>query len=218
MSVWKRHVRGAVLMGALCASVGCRSLRDRTKRDAGSDASSGLASASPHVEDAAVGAEAGVDAGVNGALYTSVAGRFRVRFPDGKAPEVENVVVRGHEDVHVFSVRYGTSGYLVVYDDRARAGRSAEQVLDAARDGVLETTGGDLESARELSQDRDRVAGREIAVSLTTSGIQMRQRVRLFVADGRLYQVIVLSPFWSGATDVEQAFLDSFVITSEGAK
>lgn len=157
----------------------------------------------------------GGDAG-SGALYRTPSGGFQVRFPDGKAPEVEDkTITGGGSAVRLFKVQYGTSGYIVTYDDFAKtAGRTPQQILDGAREGVVETTGGTIDSERPLTLDGH--PGLDLAVTATTSGITMRQRVRVFLVGGRLYQLIVVAPTWSGATVVEQEFFDSFKLVNDG--
>ena len=44
----------------------------------------------------------------------------------------------------------------------------------------------------------------------------MRQRVRVYLVDGRVYQLIVVAPTWSGASASEQEFFDSFKLSRDG--
>ncbi|MCL2778301.1 MAG: hypothetical protein FWD73_09880 [Polyangiaceae bacterium] len=144
------------------------------------------------------------------AIYKSVAGGFQVSFPEGKAPEVEHKAVGGKKDfVHLFKVQYGSSAYVVTYDDLCKGrSRTAAQILEGARHGVLESTAGTIDKEESLVLMGN--PGLSLEVSATTSGIRMRQRIHLYVVNGCLYQVIVIAPSWSGAADAEQDFLDSF--------
>lgn len=191
---------------AVLALPACKRLfhrQDAGTGDAQSDAQSAV-DASTDASDAAS------DAALSrGPAYRSVTGGFQIRFPDGKAPEVEAKSIGGKSPaIYLFKVQYGTSGYVVTYDDLPRGTRTPEQVLDGARDGVLESTGGNVETDTPLAIGPH--PGRNLTVSATTSGIKMRQRVRLYLVGTRLYQILVVSPFWSAATAIEQDFLDSF--------
>lgn len=168
--------------------------------------------------DAGVAADAGaVDAGSDAAaptgLYTSKPGGFRVRFPDGKSPDVEEKPIGGTGGAtHLFKVQYGSGAYLVSYDDfskEAREPRTASDILDGAKNGIVEGTGGTIESERPITLG-GKHPGIELTLSATTSGIKMRQRLRAYAVDGRLYQTLVVTPDWTTATAVETEFLDSF--------
>jgi hypothetical protein len=146
--------------------------------------------------------------------YQTATGRFQVRFPEGKAPEVEEKAISGGiGTVHIYRVQFGTSGYIVSYDDLARGSRTTEQILVGARDGVLEATGGTIDSERPLTLEG--YPGVALDLSATTSGIKMRQKVRVYLVDGRLYQLIVAAPVWSGATAIEDEFFDSFNLLTD---
>jgi len=200
---------GLVLLAA------CKRRPRPARPDASVDASVAAGDAGDASAASPEGGAAGVEAGA-GALYRTATGGFQVRFPDGKAPEVEEkTITGGGSAVHLFKVQYGTSGYIVTYDDLGKSGsRTAQQILDGAREGVLETTGGTVEREGPFSVNGH--PGLELAVTATTSGITMRQRVRVLLVSGRLYQLIVVAPSWSGATVMEQEFFDSFTLLSDG--
>ena len=144
-----------------------------------------------------------------GSTYRSAVGGFQVRFPDGKTPDVETAAVFGGLSVRLFKVQYGTSGYLVAYDELSKGEvRTAQQALDAAREGILETTGGTLDSEVPISLEGH--SGRDIVVSATTSGIKMRQHLRAYFVGSRLYTLLVIAPPWSTANEIESQFFDSF--------
>ena len=198
---------------ALAAVFSLAACRRRPKPGSAEGAAKGDAGiADGSVGDAARDAEAAFD---GGALYRATTGSFQVRFPEGKAPEVEHKPITGGLSVSMFKVQYGTSGYIVTFDDFNRtSGRSAEQILDGAKEGVLETTGGTLDKEDPLTLEGH--PGIELSVSATTSGIAMRQRVRVYLVDGRVYQLIVVAPTWSGASASEQEFFDSFKLLRDG--
>lgn len=195
-----RLALGAVLVAAL--------LDCKTWRKSHGDAGAPVRDAA--VADAAIDA---TDASGAGPSYASPTGGFRVRFPDNKSPEVEEkTIASGGSAIHLFKVQYGSGAYIVTYDDFAKeAGRSASDVLDGAKNGILESTGGTLESEAPLTL-AGRHPGIDLTLSATTSGIKMRQRLRAWFVDGRHYQALVVTPDWSGATAIEQDFLDSFAL------
>lgn len=156
--------------------------------------------------------DAGSDAAAPLGVYTSRPGGFRVRFPDGKSPDVEEKVIGGAGGAtHLFKVQYGSGAYLVSYDDfskDAKEPRTAAEILDGAKNGIVEGTGGTIESERPITLGKH--PGIDLTLSATTSGIKMRQRLRAYAVDGRLYQTLVVTPDWTTATAVETEFLDSF--------
>src|SRR5262249_29247970 len=128
-----------------------------------------------------------VDSGAPVRLYRSDAMRFQVRFPDGKAPEVEEKVLgSGVVTAHLFKVQFGTSAYVVSVDELSpkAAVRTPEQLLEGAREGLLQSTGGSIDSEKPITVDGN--PGIELAISATTSGIKMRQRARTYIAEGRV--------------------------------
>ena len=148
--------------------------------------------------------------------YISPSGRFRARFPDGKSPDVETITIPGGLTMRLYKVQYGTGGYIVAHDDSAKtSGRSPKQVLDSARESVLETTGGTLDEEKPI--ELEGFPGRDLVVTATTSGIKMRQRLRVVLVLGRLYQVILVTPSWAGSNQTEQAFFDSFCLTPDAS-
>jgi len=215
----ERRLFQVVLAGFLiggqggCPKGGCNKIWERKHVDAGTITDAGALSDASAAKDDASSSAVPEDASARPAPYKSAPGGFQIRFPEGKAPEVEHKTIAG-KTVSLFKVQYGTSGYIVSYDDLSKGGsRTAEQILDGARSGVLESTAGIIDSESPL--DLNGNPGLALNVSATTSGILMRQRIHLYVVDGRLYQIIVVMPSWSGATAVEQDFLDSFALVGD---
>ena len=197
--------RRSALAGLLIASA-CRKRPKPVPVDAG-DAGTDAGS----ITDAGTDAEAAVDAGP---LYRTTSGGFEVRFPDGKPPEVEDKPVTGGLTVRLFKVQFGTSGYIVTFDDFNRTStRTPQVILDGVKEGVLETTAGTVDHEEPLLLEGH--PGLDLTISATTSGIAMRQRVHAYVVDGRLYQLIVVAPTWSGANSREQDFFDSFRLLAD---
>jgi hypothetical protein len=195
-----RHTGAALLALGVYAS--CNRFRHDTA-DAGADAA---------IADAAVVVEAAPAA----LEYRSEASGFRIEFPEGKAPEVEDKALpKGAASVRLFKVQYGSSAFLVVAEEIAEsAGRTPDQLLQGAREGLLESTGATADHETAVTSGAYR--GFEMVLAATTSGIKMRQRVRVLVAGRRLYQLLVVAPEWSGSTPLEQRFFDSFRLAEDG--
>lgn len=189
-------------MVALGFHVSCNLSRHATP-DAGVDAG---------IPDAAVV----VDAAATPLEYWSDASGFRIEFPEGKAPEIEDKALpKGAASVRLFKVQYGSSAFLVVAEEIAEsANRTPDQLLQGAREGILESTGATADLETAVSQGA--YLGFEMVLTATTSGIKMRQRVRVLVAGRRLYQILVVAPEWSGSTPIERRFFDSFRLAEDG--
>ena len=209
----RRDALVALMLLAAFAGTACKRRTRPGSVDGGAAATDGGVPGDGRRGNADGGDAGNADAG---SFYRTPSGGFQVRFPEGKAPEVEEkTITGGGAAVHLFKVQYGTSGYIVTYDDFAKgSARTPQLILDGAREGVVETTGGTIDSERPVTINGH--PGLDLAVTATTSGITMRQRVRVFLVDGRLYQLIVVAPSWSGATVVEQEFFDSFRLLGDG--
>lgn len=141
--------------------------------------------------------------------YFSQVGGFGIRFPDGKPPEVESPSVTAGLTVRLYKVRFGSSAYIVAHHEMPKGSpKSLEDAVQATREGLLETTGGTVDAERPFELDGH--PGRELELSATTSGIKMRQHVRIVLVGSRLFQVLVVTPSWTGPSDQERAFFDSF--------
>ena len=150
------------------------------------------------------------DAAADASMYRAPTDGFEVEFPEGKAPEVEDKPLpKGVATARLFKVQYGSSAYLVVAEDvQTSANRTVDQLLQGAREGAVETTGSTIVSDTPLKVGAYR--GFELVLTATTSGLTMRQRVRVLASPSRLYQLLVVAPEWSGSTPLEQRFFDSF--------
>ncbi len=141
--------------------------------------------------------------------YFSQVGGFGIRFPDGKPPEVESSSVTTGLTVRLYKVRFGSSAYIVAHHEMPKGStKGLEDAVLATREGLLETTGGNVDAERPFEIDGH--PGRELELSATTSGIKMRQHVRIVLVGSRLFQVLVVTPSWTGPSDQERAFFDSF--------
>jgi hypothetical protein len=137
-------------------------------------------------------------------------GRFKVRFP-GKPEEKSLKAKTPLGELTVYTATYATPDggvYLVSHVDYPPpAGTAAEHatLLDGARDG-LKGKDGKLVSEGPVPHAPDRAAGREVVID--RGKVQLRYRI--FIRDGRLFQVgtVGTGGFVTGKAATE--FLDSF--------
>jgi hypothetical protein len=196
----------AILFGAIVGLLGCKKLfrKKYTPYDAGSFSSG-----------AAYGTGgAGIAADTTPA-FKSVSGGFAVRFPSNKQPDIEDKsIADGLSTLHFFKVQSGSSAYIVGYNDLpSLTGRTPKKVLDDARDGAIQSVGGTLDEESVLNLDGN--VGRELKISATKSGISLKQRLRMYLVNKRLYQAIVVVPSIGSASEAEQdAFFESFTLLS----
>lgn|GEM_PF-1899857 len=211
MRRWVAPAAVVVLGAHLVTLAGCKLLRRAPPAaDAGAPSPSDSPAPSLQPADAAPSGEPSEAAAPLPPYRSSKLG-FQVRFPDGKAPEVEEKVLGGGAvTAHLFKVQFGSSAYVVSVDvlSPRTQPRTADELLAAARDGLLESTGGTLESDKTVTLDES--PGIELTIAATTSGLKMRQRARIHVVGARVYQLLVVAPIWSGGARLEQEFLDSF--------
>ncbi len=150
------------------------------------------------------------------AAYRSTSGGFSIRFPGGRTPDLEDKPIAGGlVTLHFFKSQKGSSAYIVGYNELPKSGRTAKQVLDDARDGAIESIGATLEKEIPLTIDGN--PGREVVMTAEKSGINLRQRLRMYIVKSRLYQTIAVSPTFAPQPADEQDFLDSFTLLKSGA-
>lgn len=139
-------------------------------------------------------------------VFASKAGRFSVSLP-GVPIEVPQFV--GQLKV----VKYVAEGkneavYVISHTDYAEADVKADAVqkrLDQARDGAIVSVGGKLKTEKAVQLEG--FPGRDIAIEKAGAVIV---RMRIFVVDRRVYQVLALGPpAVLGSKEVAN-FLDSF--------
>jgi len=153
---------------------------------------------------AAAGAQpAGVDVSPTG-------GRFKVRFP-GKPEEKSQKAKTPLGELTVYTATFATADggvYLVSHVDypAAAAGPAEHDTLfNGARDG-LKGKDGKVVSDGPVPHAPDKAAGREVVIDKG----KVQLRYRMFIRDGRLFQVgaVGAGGFVTGKAATE--FLDSF--------
>jgi hypothetical protein len=144
--------------------------------------------------------------------YTSAEGRFRVLFPgtpkDAPDPDIP-------QEIKKVSLEERSGFYAVTYQDLAfppGKTRDPDEQLDAACDRAVENL-----KAKRVSQTAIRLAGKYPGRDLVAEwpGGNGLVHYRLYLVDGRLYQVIVNgSKWWAESADARR-FLDSFALTGD---
>jgi hypothetical protein len=147
--------------------------------------------------------------------YKTDEGNFSIMLPG--APKAQRVPIADPNDKDAKQVQYVYGGddgaYLVSYQDNPKLVEadegSAEEALKSAQDGLAKTFGKLLsEKAIKLA---DRYPGREIEFEVKgeKGGIY---RARLYLVDGRLYQVVVVGTKEFATSKSAAAMLDSFTL------
>jgi hypothetical protein len=199
-----------VLFGAIVGLLGCKKLfrKKYTPYDAGSYSSTYGTSTYGTSTAADIAADSTPP-------FKSVSGGFSVRFPSNRQPEIEDKSIAGGlSTLHFFKVQAGMSAYIIGYNDLpSLTGRTPKKVLDDARDGALASVGGTLDEENVLNLDGN--VGRELKISATKSGISLKQRLRMYLVNKRLYQAIVVVPSMASDSEAQQdAFFESFALLS----
>ncbi len=142
--------------------------------------------------------------------FTSKEGAFSVKFPCAPAEERQKVkTATGQLNVAVFLAEdKNDASYVVSFSDlpEAETKKGMEQKrLDFARDGAVTRARGKLRSEKAI--ELVGYPGRELVIE---SAAELVLRVRIFVVNRRLYQVMAVGP---GAVVLHRDgtfFLDSF--------
>ena len=146
----------------------------------------------------------------NWRTFESASGRYTVAFP--ATPVLKQGKLR-IEIGEVASTRY-TAGradatYDVTYNDYPKDGiarLSPEKLMDAARNGLVFQSKGELVSEAPFTQGK--LAGRELQIAGSDG---MLYQIRLFLVANRVYQLTVMARL--PARPEAQRFFDSFQLT-----
>jgi hypothetical protein len=144
--------------------------------------------------------------------FESSAGKFKAAFP--AAPTMKRGRLRT-EIGEIVSTRHSADSadatYDLTYNDYPRdaiARASAAKLVDAARDGLVYQSKGELVSEKPFTLGNR--AGREIEISGADG---MRYRIRLLLVENRLYQLTAMAK--PPARPEEQKFFSSFQLLRE---
>ena len=137
-------------------------------------------------------------------------GRFSVTVPRAliKTMQKEETQI-GEIDIHMFTTEYAGIEYGVGYNDYPPDLIGDPQLrLDGARDGILANVNGKLLSEQPISIDDH--PGRELTVEATENSRTIIAKVRIYLVENTLYQVLAVAPKdLSSSPDIAK-FMDSF--------
>jgi hypothetical protein len=144
--------------------------------------------------------------------YKSEDGNFSIELPG--VPEAQRVPINpdnenaGKQVQYVYGVENGA--YLVSYQDNPKLGEAEakvqEEALKTAQDSLGKTFG-KLLSEKPIKL-LDKYPGREFEYEIP--GQKGRYRSRMYLVDGRLYQVIVVGTEEFASSKTAEAFFNSF--------
>jgi len=143
----------------------------------------------------------------------SAEGRFSAKFPG--TPQQATKPMRtalGNLQPRLFLLEApGQPFYAVAYVDYPKdriAGKKPDELLDGARDSAVANIGGKLASEQKITLAG--FPGRELRVEKIRG--DMILVCRLYLADERLYQALVVMPRAKESPELVQPFLDGFVL------
>lgn len=101
----------------------------------------------------------------------------------------------------------GGRQYVIAVTDTALSGKTPAQILSEAPQATAQASGGTLSAPTDVSSGG--VAGREFVIKHPGAPVE---RDRVFVSNGKLYQLTTQSPHGEKDSEATQ-FLDSFHLT-----
>jgi hypothetical protein len=142
--------------------------------------------------------------------YRSKENHFRALFPG--EPKATTSKVKGVE-LKAFAVETDKNGYLVLVSDipgaKFESEKMVEDRLDTIRNHVVKEQEAKVEKETKITLGGT-LLGRDVLYTLKAGPVV---RVRYFVVNGRIYQVLAYGPKdWVAGADTEK-FLDSFMLT-----
>ena len=138
-------------------------------------------------------------------------GRFSILVPRTPRETTETVETEmGTHDEHTFTVIHGDIAYIVNYGDYPQSLRNVDSraMLDALRDGAVESVGGKLLSERAISVDG--YPGREVKIKVSNDSETAIMQVRIYIVRNRLYYIYTIAPETRASSPDVKKFLDSF--------
>jgi hypothetical protein len=148
------------------------------------------------------------------AAVRSGEGRFEVLMPEKLQATKSTVKTRiGDVEAFVFQSTGADRAYVLMYNDYPAAlvrGNPAEALLDGAREGGLaKVAGGKLKAEQKIQ--RGGHPGRDLLIEVMGGRYFIRDR--LYLVEGRLYQLIVAGPEEFVRGPDAGKFFDSFKLT-----
>ena len=147
--------------------------------------------------------------GTHWVAYRSEEGGFTATFPGNPKREVKTVnTAQGPKEMQMYSLTEDQTSFSVVVSELPQGqldSVGAAATLDGARDGAVANTQGKLLS--ELIVEVSGHPGRELKIA--AAGGKATIRARLFLANNRLYQALVVTPTDQAYAPRVNRFLDS---------
>jgi hypothetical protein len=145
--------------------------------------------------------------------FTSPDGSFTIALPGDPIEKKETTkTAAGNMDMHLFTLDLRNISYAVIYTDFPPAflqmPNAAEKLLEGGRNGAVAQVKGRLVSDQPISIGRH--PGRELQIECSQGTIL----ARIYIIDGRLYQMIVLTPTGKAISHDARKFLESFRVVS----
>ena len=146
--------------------------------------------------------------------FASKEGRFKVLMPGiPKQNQVETESDFGKGILHMNVVQAGKTMYGANYCDFPAAIKKVplKQLFDSSRDGAVANLEGKLANEKDIKLGEH--PGREIQIDVA-NGKQLF-RVRVYLVDQRLYQVVILGTKEQATSKTADRFLDSFKLAEK---
>lgn len=138
--------------------------------------------------------------------FTSEEGGFSVHMPGEPTYNVQPApTAQGTVQIHMFLIEHGVMAYGVMYNDVLGEIMDVQKFLDDRRDAAVKTVSGTMLAEKSISLEGH--PGREIKLK-TADNIQYTGR--LYLVDGRLYQVIATAPAGVNADAATSKLMESF--------
>lgn len=143
--------------------------------------------------------------------FTPEGERFSILLPRTPRETTETIETEmGTLDEHTLTVVYGDITYVVNYDDYPQSLMNANHyaMLNAIRDGAVESVDGKLLSERAISING--YPGREIKVKISSSPETAIMQVRIYIVRNRLYYIYTMAPEARASSPDIKKFQSSF--------
>ena len=141
--------------------------------------------------------------------HESKGGAFTIVFP---AKPTTTTTKAGDTEVHITVVPRGTGAFLAMYSDLAADAVKNEKpkdILEKGVKGLLTQFKAKITDSKDLEFGKAKYPGRDVTAEKDMTLI----RVRMVLADNRVYQVMVIGPKETVTGKEAMDFFDSFKIT-----
>ena len=143
--------------------------------------------------------------------FTAPDGSCKVMIPGGNPKSKTQEVAGVTKNMFLYEEKNG--GYWLAYSDRSGAAESDAKILDDFRQSTLSSLNATLTSESKISLGEKKYSGREITANLPNDRGVVRARV--FLANRRLYEMMIMgTSSWANSADATR-FLDSLVLLNK---